>query len=77
MLDLVSLRRAAGLSQTAAAARMGIPQTAVSRLERQSDWKVSTLVAYLEALGADTRLVVEVGEETITLLLTKPRRKGR
>jgi transcriptional regulator with XRE-family HTH domain len=77
MFDLRKLRIAAGLSQVQVANRMRTTQTAVSRLERQEDWLVSTLVSYLEALGADARLFVTVGDEEIEVKLVKPRGKGR
>lgn len=57
-MDLSAIRRFAGLTQTALAKRMGTEQTVVSRLERQSDWKLSTLVDYLLGTGLDVRLVL-------------------
>ena len=50
--DLVSLRQAAGLSQTEVAARMGTSQSAVARIEAgPADLRVSTLERYAAALG--------------------------
>jgi transcriptional regulator with XRE-family HTH domain len=49
--QLVRARRAAGLSQTAIAARMGTSQSAVARLERgDADVRLSTLQRYAKAL---------------------------
>jgi transcriptional regulator with XRE-family HTH domain len=51
--ELVVRRRAAGLSQTEVAARMGTSQSAVARLEASTgDLKVSTLERYAAAVGA-------------------------
>ena len=51
--ELVTRRRAKGLSQTEVAARMGTSQSAVARLEAGSgDLKVSTLERYAAAVGA-------------------------
>lgn len=49
--QLADVRRAAGLSQTEVAARMGTSQSAVARLERgDADVRLSTLQRYAEAL---------------------------
>jgi transcriptional regulator with XRE-family HTH domain len=50
--ELVVLRRAAGLSQTEVAARMGTSQSAVARIESgDADVRLSTLDRYAVALG--------------------------
>jgi ribosome-binding protein aMBF1 (putative translation factor) len=52
--DLVAQRQAAGLSQTAVAARMGTSQSAVARLESgASDVRASTLERYAAAVGGE------------------------
>jgi hypothetical protein len=43
----------------------------VSKIERQSDTLLSTLTAYLTALGADARLTVTVNGQTFTHSLTE------
>jgi ribosome-binding protein aMBF1 (putative translation factor) len=51
--ELVSRRRAVGLSQTEVAARMRTSQSAVARLESgDADVRLSTLERYAAALGA-------------------------
>ena len=51
--QLVSLRRALGLSQTDVATRMGTSQSAVARFEAGDlDARLSTLERYTTALGA-------------------------
>lgn len=53
---LKGIRERAGLTQTQLAERLGVKQSALSRLERQSDIRVSTLRGYIEALGARLRI---------------------
>lgn len=60
--DLTARRRAAGLSQTEVAARMGTSQSAVARLESgRADVRLSTLRRYAAALGQ----VVTLGVRTL------------
>jgi transcriptional regulator with XRE-family HTH domain len=75
VIDLPEIRRAAGRTQVELATALGTSQGQISRIERQSDLLVSTLSAYLTALGADARLVVSVGGKTITQELTDGRRR--
>jgi transcriptional regulator with XRE-family HTH domain len=70
MVDLASIRRATGLTQVELAATLGVGQAQISKIERQSDMLLSTLAAYLDALGVRAQLVVEVGEQTETYDLT-------
>lgn len=53
---LAALRRARGLTQQEVAARLGMTQPEVSKLEQRRDVRVSTLNAYVAATGG--RLVV-------------------
>jgi transcriptional regulator with XRE-family HTH domain len=74
MIDLASIRRATGLTQTQLAADLGIGQAAVSKIERQSDMVLSTLASYLKALGVGASLVVAVGDQTYTYVLSEGKR---
>jgi transcriptional regulator with XRE-family HTH domain len=74
VIDLVEIRRAAGLTQVELATALGTSQGQISRIERQSDMLVSTLIAYLTALGVEARLVVKVGRKTIAQELTEGQR---
>jgi transcriptional regulator with XRE-family HTH domain len=74
VLDLVEIRRAAGRTQVELATALGTSQGQISRIERQSDLLVSTLIAYLTALGVEASLVVLVGGKTIAQELTEGRR---
>jgi transcriptional regulator with XRE-family HTH domain len=73
MLDLSSIRQAAGVTQVQLAGALNTSQGQVSRFERQSDMLLSTLSAYLTALGVDAQIVVEVGGQTMTFDLSAGR----
>jgi transcriptional regulator with XRE-family HTH domain len=75
VIDLAAIRRAAGLTQTQLAAKLGVGQAQISKVERQDDMLISTLASYLKALGVTCSLVVEVGERTITYKLTEGKDK--
>lgn len=76
MIALARLRQSAGLTQAELAARLEVGQAQISKIERQDDMLISTLAAYLAALNAGAKLVVEVGGQTVTYDLT-PRRRPR
>ena len=75
MIDLPEIRRAAGRTQVELATALNTSQGQISRIERQSDLLVSTLRAYLTALGVEASLVVSIGGETISQDLTEGRRR--
>ena len=62
VVTLSELRRRLGRSQAEIATAAGTTQSAVSRIEHQSDIHVSTLNEYVNALGGHLRLVVEHGD---------------
>ena len=70
MIDLAAIRRATGLTQTEVAANLGVGQAQVSKIERQGDMLISTLVSYLAALGVEAKLVVQIGDQVVTYDLT-------
>jgi len=69
MTDLTTHRRRKGLTQVELAKRIGMSQSDLSKFERRGDVRLSTLRAYIAALGAD--LVIECcdGLECIPLEL--------
>jgi transcriptional regulator with XRE-family HTH domain len=73
MIDLAAIRRATGLTQTELATKLGVGQAQISKIERQADMLISTLASYFRALGVDAKIVVEVGERTVTYDLTAGR----
>jgi transcriptional regulator with XRE-family HTH domain len=56
-LPLQELRQARHLSQTTLAKTMNIPQSNVSRIERQTDTYVSTVRSFVEAMGGKLNIV--------------------
>jgi transcriptional regulator with XRE-family HTH domain len=55
---LRDLRKAKQITQEEVAQRLSGRQVYVSRLERRADMKLSTLRAYIQALGGDLQLMV-------------------
>ena len=63
--ELAGQRRAAGLSQTEVAARMGTSQSAVARLEAgEADVRASTLERYAAAIGHQLSWRLHAGQHT-------------
>jgi transcriptional regulator with XRE-family HTH domain len=58
-LTLSDLRKARELTQQRVAEALHISQDGVSRIEKRSDFLLSTLRSYVEAMGGRLRLVVE------------------
>lgn len=63
---LHELRTARHYSQVTIAQAMGVPQSAVSKIERRADAYVSTVRRYLEAMGASLHIVAEFPDGTKT-----------
>jgi DNA-binding transcriptional regulator YiaG len=61
-MGLAALRQAAGLAQVELARRMGVSQAAVSRMEQPHDLLLSTLNAYLEAVGGHASVIVRFAD---------------
>lgn len=63
--SLAGLRRGRGRSQVDLAGRLGISQSDVSKLERRSDLRISTVRRYVAALGGELTLTARFpGDET-------------
>ncbi len=75
MINLAELRRIAGVTQVQLAEALATSQGQISRIERQNDMLLSTLLAYLTALDVEASLVVSVGGKTIAKELTHGRRR--
>jgi len=61
-VTLAALRKALRLTQVEVGERIGATQPEVSRLERRDDVLVSTLRAFVGALGADLELVARFAD---------------
>ncbi len=69
-MGLAAVRKAAQLTQTELAERMGIGQSALSSLERRDDLLLSTLASYLEAAGAtEVTIHATLGGQDVVLPL--------
>ena len=66
---LAEVRRRQRITQQDLAHLLGISQSRVSQIERQSidDTVLSTLAAYIEALGGSVRVVADFGGEQVVL----------
>ena len=67
--SLAALRRARAYTQEQLAAALDVPQSQVSRIERQADLYVSTLARYLEAMGGRLELVGVFDDRRVLLAL--------
>ena len=73
--NLAKIRRAGQLTQVEVAAKLGVGQGFISRLERGDDMLLSTLADYLHATGArQPRLVVTLNGVEVELDLDRLRR---
>ena len=68
-MTLSALRKRLGRSQAEVATAIGTTQSGVSRIEYQSDMRVSTLNEYINALGGHLRLVVEHGTDDLDIVI--------
>lgn len=65
---LQALRKELAMTQGEMAERLEVGQENISRLEKRSDMKLSTLQGYIEALGGQLNLTVQFpGREPIRL----------
>ena len=66
--NLSELRRILEFTQEELAGRMGTDQSRLSRVENEADMRLSTLRAYVEALGGQIRIIAEIpGQEAFPL----------
>ena len=56
-------------TQAALAEKLGVSQAAISKLENSGDPKISTLAAYIEALGGRLKISAEFDEGAVPLRL--------
>ena len=65
--SLAEVRRAFRKTQTEIGEGLGLPQNAVSQLEKRKDMRLSTLVRYVDALGGKLDLIIRLkdGSEVV------------
>lgn len=66
-MPLHELRKARELTQAALAEAMDDQQSAVSRLEKQTDMYISTLRRYVEAMGGDLEIVARFPDGAVRI----------
>lgn len=66
-MSLRALRKAAGKTQAAIAAQLGLKQENVSRIEQRGDMLLSTLARYVQAVGGELRLSAHIGGKEVSL----------
>jgi hypothetical protein len=73
-MGLGALRQAAELTQVELARRLGVTQAAISRIEQPHDLLLSTLNAYLGAIGGRASVIVTFadGHEAVLDLSSSP-----
>jgi transcriptional regulator with XRE-family HTH domain len=62
---LQELRVAREYSQQTLASAMGVPQSAISKIEKRTDSYVSTLRKYLRAMGGELKIVAAFPDGTL------------
>lgn len=67
---LRELRRSRRMSQEELARRLRVRQAAVSKFERRSDIRISTLKSFVTAMGGELELHVKFPEEVVVLNAT-------
>jgi transcriptional regulator with XRE-family HTH domain len=66
-MRLRELRKSRNITQVEVAQAMGVEQAAVSKLEHRGDMYLSTVYAYIRALGGELKLVASFPEGDIPL----------
>jgi len=66
---LEELRVALGISQERLAELLDVQQPAISKLERRSDMRISTLRDVIEALGGELKLTAKFRDRTVDLAI--------
>lgn len=67
VLTLADLRRLRGLTQVEVAAAAGMDQSELSKAERRTGHRVSTLQRYVEALGGRLEVFARFGSKRVRL----------
>ena len=67
--SLAELRRARAFTQAQLAEALDVPQSQVSRIERQTELYISTLARYLEAMGGRLELIGVFDDQRVLLSL--------
>jgi predicted transcriptional regulator len=66
-MDLRAVRELAGKTQVEVAVEVEMTQSEVSRFEKRSDVRLSTLRRYIEALGGELEISAVLGDKRVRL----------
>jgi len=66
-IDLTEARENQGLTQQQLAEKLGVTQANISRIEHEEDLYLSTLRAYVEALGGELRVKAVFEDQEVYL----------
>lgn len=66
-MALQELRQAMQLTQQQLASELAMNQAAISKMERQSDMYISTLRRFLQAMGAELRIIAHFADQDILI----------
>ncbi len=67
-IDLNAARRTTGMTQEAVASALGTTQENVSRIERQRDVRLSTLVQFIQAQGGELEVTAIFDGKRVPLM---------
>lgn len=76
-MALQELRRARQTTQTKLAKALKVNQAAVSKLERRTDMYISTLRAYVEAMGGHLDIIARFNEGSVRIAQFEDLDSGR
>jgi len=65
--DLSSIRQIAGKTQVEVADLMDKTQGQISAMENRDDIRLSTLKAFVQALGGEVQIIAMIGDKTVRL----------
>ena len=66
-LTLSELRKSLNFTQEEVADKLGVVQSALSKIEHQDDIQVSTLSKYIESLGGSLKIVAHFPDQEIII----------
>ena len=66
-IALQDLRKERNMTQNQMAKRLGISQSALSKMEHQQDMNVSTLMRIIRALGGELKLVAQFPDTEVVI----------
>lgn len=76
-MEISEIRKALDMTQEELAVTLDMKQSAISRIEHQSDMFISTLRTILEAMGATLKIVASFPEGDVQINQFEEIRKGK